>query len=160
MLSLQWNGEFTWRFTACRDYDHDTVAIISQAVSEVTKSTKPKMHPRFPNKQRAELKKFWSSGYRHWSDEQFKERLRIKQESFEYILASIRPMAFKQLTTMVSDPIEDHKQVGSWLFFWSIKGSAWCFAISSNWNLQLNNSCDGFMSLKWIFISSTARWRI
>ena len=32
---------------ACRDNDHDTVAIISQAVSEVIKSTKPKSTPGF-----------------------------------------------------------------------------------------------------------------
>ena len=36
---------------ACRDYDHDTVAIISQVVSEVIESTNQ-------NKQRAELKMF------------------------------------------------------------------------------------------------------
>ena len=41
--------------TACRYNDHETVAIISQVVSEVIKSTKPKKHPRLPNKQRSEL---------------------------------------------------------------------------------------------------------
>ena len=37
--------------TACRDNDHDTIAIISQAFSKVIESTKPKKHPRVPNKQ-------------------------------------------------------------------------------------------------------------
>ena len=83
----------------------------SQAVSEVIESTKPKKNPRLPSKQRAELKKFWSNGYRHWSDEEFKERLRIKRESFEYILASVRPMVLKHPTIMLQDPIEDHRQL-------------------------------------------------
>ena len=37
--------------TACRDNDHDTIATISQAFSKVIESTKPKKHPRVPNKQ-------------------------------------------------------------------------------------------------------------
>ena len=90
----------------------------SQAVSEVIESTKPKKNPRLPSKQRAELKKFWSNGYRHWSDEEFKERLRIKRESFEYILASIRPMILKQPTTMLQDPIEDHRQLALTIMGW------------------------------------------
>ena len=45
--------------------DLDTVAIVSQVVSEVIKLTKSKKHPRLPNKQRVELKKFWSNGHRH-----------------------------------------------------------------------------------------------
>ena len=74
-------------FTACRDNDHDTVAIISQAVSEVIKSTKPKKHSRFPNKQRAELKKFSSNGYRHSSDEDFKERIKTRKLLPEQLLS-------------------------------------------------------------------------
>ena len=92
---------------------HAEIMIItqSQAVSEVIESTKPKKNPRLPSTQRAELKKFWSNGYRHWSDEEFKERLRIKRESFEYILASVRPMILKHPTIMLQDPIEDHRQL-------------------------------------------------
>ena len=74
-------------------------------------SSKPKKHPRLPNKQRVKLKKFWSNGCCHWSDEEFKERLRIKRESFEYILASIRPMILKQPAIMLADHIEDHRQL-------------------------------------------------
>ena len=73
--------------------------------------TKLKKHPKLSNKQTAELKKFWSNRYCHWSDEKFKERLRIKRKSFEYILASMRPMILKQPTTMSPDPIEDHRQL-------------------------------------------------
>ena len=78
-------GSLENSLTACRENDHDTLAIISQAVSEVIESTKPKKHSRLSNKQKAELKKFWSNGYGHWNDEEFKERLMIKRESFEYI---------------------------------------------------------------------------
>ena len=54
---------------------------------------------------------FWTNGYLHWSDEEFKERLRINRRSFEYILTSIKPLIQKEPTVMVPDPIEDHRQL-------------------------------------------------
>ena len=88
---------------------------------EVIDSTKPKKHTRPPSKQRAELKKFWSNGYCHWSDEEFKERFRVKRESFEYILASTGPMILKQPTTMKSNPIENHGQLALTIYRCSFK---------------------------------------
>ena len=38
---------------------------------------------------------FWSSGCSNWSDEEFKQRLGIKRESFEYIRGSVRSMILK-----------------------------------------------------------------
>lgn len=45
--------------TAWIGNDHDIVVTASQAVSEVIASARPKKHTRLPNKQKAELKKFW-----------------------------------------------------------------------------------------------------
>lgn len=45
--------------TAWIGNDHDTVVTAFQAVSEVIASARPKKHTRLPNKQKAELKKFW-----------------------------------------------------------------------------------------------------
>ena len=48
--------------TACRDIDHDKVAVIFSVVSEANVSTRPKKHTWFPNKQRGEIKMFCSNG--------------------------------------------------------------------------------------------------
>ena len=64
------------------DTNDDAVAILSQAMIELVDSNKSRKHPRLPNKDSDELKMFWTNGYLHWSDEEFKERL-VNQTSDE-----------------------------------------------------------------------------
>ena len=46
---------------------------------ELVDSNKPRKHSRLFNKDRDELKMFWTNGYLHWSDEEFLERLPINR---------------------------------------------------------------------------------
>ena len=54
---------------------------------------------------------FWTNGHATWADDEFKERLRINRENFEFIVYRIRPMIIKEVTNMVPELIEDHRQL-------------------------------------------------
>ena len=58
------------------------------------------------------LKIFWLAGYDTWSAEELKERMRINRETFDFILKRIAHLIHKELTYMIPNPIEDHRQLG------------------------------------------------
>ena len=88
----------------------DIIPQITQAVVETITSKKPRKD-KIKNRDRTELKNFWSHGYANWSDDEFKERLRIGRESFEFILDRIQHLIEKTPTKMVPNPIESHRQL-------------------------------------------------
>ena len=63
------------------------------------------------NRSRNDNKNFWSNSYLNWSNEEFKERLRISRESFGFILHRIKTFIEKITTKMVPTPIESHRQL-------------------------------------------------
>ena len=65
------------------------------------------------NWSRTNQKSFWTTGYLEWSDEEFKERLRLNRTNLEFILNRIRVMIVKQPNNMIPNPIEEH--IDSWL---------------------------------------------
>lgn len=89
----------------------EVVPIIAQATAEIISIGEGKQ-PRAPNKPRDDQKSFWTNGYRSWTEEEFKDRLRINRETFEFILKRIEPHIYKEPTHMVPNPIETHRQLG------------------------------------------------
>ena len=65
-----------------------TLTKLSQSlITFVNQQTKRKN--KQPNEDRLHLKKFWLAGYDNWSSEEFKERMRINRETFDFILEQI-----------------------------------------------------------------------
>ena len=94
------------------------IAAISHAAEVVVQGGRRQDHPRKPNVDRTQQKEVWSNGYRVWDDDQFKSRVRINRESFEFILAEIgKSIAYKIApTNLQPDPIEPHRQLGLTLY--------------------------------------------
>ena len=65
-----------------------------------------------PNKDRMHLKNVWLAGYSTWSDEKFKEQMRINRETFDFIIERIAHLTHKEPTYMAPNPIEDQRQLG------------------------------------------------
>ena len=64
-----------------------------------------------PNTVRLHFKFFWLVGHIYWSDEEFKEQMRINRETSDFILEQISHLIHKEPTYMVANPIEDHRQL-------------------------------------------------
>ena len=96
--------------------DIGVIAAISHAAEVVVKGGRRQDHPRKPNINRTQQKEVWSNGYRAWDDDQFKSRVRINRESFEFILAEIGPSIAKTPINLQPDPIEPHRQLGLTLY--------------------------------------------
>ena len=47
---------------------------------------------------------WWEYGYQHWEEEEFKTRLRISRQTFEFILGIIHPYIVKQATNLNANP--------------------------------------------------------
>ena len=61
-------------------------------------------------------KSWWTDGIRNWSDPEFKKRVRINRETFDYLLDRISPQLCKTPTNLNQDPIEPHRQLGLTLY--------------------------------------------
>ena len=64
--------------------------MIAEAVVKIV-NFKQSEHPKEPNRYREDQKLFWSYGYQNWTDDEFKDRLRINREGFFFILERIHP---------------------------------------------------------------------
>ena len=98
------------------DGNEDVIPLLLEATVEIVNNSKHANHPRIPNRNRSEQKLFWSQGYSNWSEEEFKDRLRINRRDFEYILAAITPHIRKEPTVMIPEPIECHRQLALTLY--------------------------------------------
>ena len=101
--------------TSYKEID-EVIPVIAQAAAEIV-SVEKRPQPRAPNKPRNDQKSFWTSDYRSWTDDEFKERLRINKETFEFILERIQPFIYKQPMRMVPNPIETHRQLGLTIYW-------------------------------------------
>ena len=83
--------------------EEEVIGSIMHGLVEELHISKPRKHPKIQNRDRTQQKMFWTNGYATWADDEFKERLRINRENFEFILNRIRPMIIKEVTNMVSE---------------------------------------------------------
>ena len=72
---------------------------------------KQKPRNKQPNKDRLHLNFFWLAGW-YLVPEEFKERMRINRETFDFILEWIAQLIHKDPTYIASNPIQDHRQLG------------------------------------------------
>ena len=70
-----------------------------------------KKSQKIPNRDREEQKKIWRDGYATWTNEEFKDSLRMDRETFNFILCRIEQGIIKDLTMMVLNPIEPYRQL-------------------------------------------------
>ena len=54
---------------------------------------------------------WWTNGYANWSETEFKHRVRINRNNFEFILRILGPYISKTPTNPVPNPIENHRQL-------------------------------------------------
>ena len=66
---------------------------------------------KISNRDREEQKKLWHDGYATWTNEEFKDSLRMDRETFNFILCRIEQGIIKDPTVMVPNPIEPHRQL-------------------------------------------------
>ena len=59
---------------------------------------------------------WWTNGYQTWTEEEFKKRLRIKRETFEYIIGEIRLDIQKEPTNFKSNPTSVDRQLAITLY--------------------------------------------
>ena len=75
-----------------------------------TVQNRPKKQ-KIPNRDWEEQKKLWRDGYSTWTNEEFKNSLRMDRETFNFILCRIERGIIKEPTMMVPNPIEPHRQL-------------------------------------------------
>ena len=90
--------------------EEESVGTVAQAILNVVQ--KPEKKPKMPNRDRDQQKQLWTDGYQNWTDEEFKENLRIDRGTFQFILEKIDIDIRKEPTVMVPNPIETHRQLG------------------------------------------------
>ena len=59
--------------------------------------------PKGPDEERNT--EWWENGYRQWTEEQFKKRLRVTRETFEFILRLGRHFGFPKCSAFVLAPV-------------------------------------------------------
>ena len=57
-----------------------------------------------------------TNGYQTWTEEKFKKRLRIKRETFEYIIGEIRLDIKKEPTNLKPNPTSNDRQLAVTLY--------------------------------------------
>ena len=69
------------------------------------------------------------TGYRNWSDVEFKKKIRINRETFDIILDRIRPELEKKPTNAKPNPLTVGRQLASTLQvrLWHILHYSWTF---------------------------------
>ena len=65
-----------------------------------------------PKKDPLHLKKIWWAGYDSWSDEEFKEWVRVNHETFDFILEQIAHLIHKEPAYTVPNLIKIYRQLG------------------------------------------------
>ena len=98
-------------FSSQSNEEEEVVALISYGLVEQCDNNKLKKYAELQDRDRTSQKSLWTTGYLEWSDEEFKERLRLNRINFEFILNCIRAMIVKQPTNMIPNPIEEHRQL-------------------------------------------------
>ena len=61
-------------------------------------------------------KSWWENGYRNWTDNAFKKRLRVNRCTFEYILYEIKPIITKTPTRFKPHPTPPETQLAICLY--------------------------------------------
>ena len=62
--------------------EEEVVALISYGLVEQCDNPKLRKNPKIQNKDQTDQKSFWITWYLQWSDEEFKERLRLNRTNF------------------------------------------------------------------------------
>ena len=75
-----------------------------------TVQNRPKKQ-KIPNRDWEEQKKLWRDGYATWTNEEFKDSLRMDRETLNFILCRIEQGIIKEPTVMVPCPIAPHPQL-------------------------------------------------
>ena len=94
--------------------DSVLVGVVSHAALAAT--NKSCIGPRAAAIDRTQQKEMWSFGYSTWTDAQFKARVRVNRDTFNFILDEIRPDIEKTPTNLKPTPIEAHRQLGLSLY--------------------------------------------
>ena len=76
-----------------------------------TVKKKQKKKQKIPNRDWEEQKMLWRDGYSTWTNEEFKNSLRMDRETFNFILCRIERGIIKEPTMMIPNPIEPHRQL-------------------------------------------------
>ena len=90
------------------------IAAVSQAASVI--ESRRRGAARKANINRVQPKESWSNWYLNWDDSEFKSRVRVHRDTFEFILGKISPFIAMTPTNFVPIPIEPHPQLGLTLY--------------------------------------------
>ena len=95
------------------EMDGEFMSIVATMLSNLTvkKTTKKR---RSKDVQRGQT--WWADGYRNWSDVEFKKKLRLNRETFDFILDRIRPELEKKPTNTKPNPSTVGRQLASTLY--------------------------------------------
>ena len=95
-----------------QEMDGEFMSIVATTLSNLTvKKTKKR---RSKDVQRDQT--WWADGYRNWSDVEFKKKLRLNRETFDFILDRIRPELEKKPTNAKPNPTTVDRQLASTLY--------------------------------------------
>ena len=90
------------------------IAPVLQAASVI--GSRRRGAARKANINRVQPKESWSNWYLNWDDSEFKSRVRVHRDTFEFILGKISPFIAMTPTNFVPIPIELHRQLGLTLY--------------------------------------------
>ena len=105
--------EFDEYFFQKRSESVDDV-IVAAVSAAVMLGRSPERTPKWPNVARDHS--WWTNGYQTWTEEEFKKRLRIKRETFEYIIGEIRLDIQKEPTNFKPNPTSVDRQLANTLY--------------------------------------------
>ena len=98
----------------------ELVGIVAHAAVAVTATNNNRGGPRAAAVDRTKQKEMWSLGYATWTDAQFKARVQVSRDTFNFILDEIRPDIEKTPTNLKPNPIQAHRQQVSLRTGWKI----------------------------------------
>ena len=89
----EFNDDIEHIFPGCPNEEEVIGSVVHGVVQEL-RTCKARKYPKIQNRDRTHQKVFWTNGCTNWTDDEFKERLRINRENFEFILIyfCIRPL--------------------------------------------------------------------
>ena len=59
---------------------------------------------------------WWNKGYQEWSDKEFKKKLRVNGQIFDFLLDKLRPVLEKTSTNLIPNPTIVDRQIASTLY--------------------------------------------